>query len=553
MRGTLAVIGSLLALGACATAGVTHAPGAAPVEVHLLAINDFHGNLEPPSGGARLFNYADPARPTYVPAGGSPRLASAIGQLSRQPNAIMVAAGDIIGASPLLSSLFHDEPTIEAMSKMGLAITTVGNHEFDEGWKELRRMQDGGCHPLDGCQGPAPFRGAQFEYLAASTWLDTGERLFPPYAIRSFEGVKVGFIGLTLEGTPDVITPAARAGLTFRDEAETVNALVPELQAQGVQSIVVLIHEGGYGGRGLDDCHGLTGTITDIVPKFDKAVDVVVTGHTNGIYICTVDGRLVTGAGAYGTRVTDIKMIIDPKSGDVIGKSARDIPIALDAFPEDRTQLDLIAAYKVKAEPLMNRPVGRITATITRAGGATGESALGDVIADSMLDVAREQDARVEIAFMNPGGIRSDLPFRNGGEATYGDIFTVQPFGNELIALTLTGAQIQALLIQQYQPGGGNNILQVSDGFTFSWRQAQGQPIEVIPGSVKLHGTPIAPAQTYRVVTNAFLVGGGDNFVAFIEGVDRVTVGNDVQALEAYMKKHSPLTGSVKGRITRVD
>jgi 5'-nucleotidase len=553
MRITLAAVGSLFALAACTTVGATRTPPAASlVEVHLLAINDFHGNLEPPSGGAKIFNYADPAKPTFIPAGGSPRLASAIAELSKQPNAIMVAAGDIIGASPLLSSLFHDEPTIEAMSKMGLALTTVGNHEFDEGWKELRRMQDGGCHPVDGCKGPAPFKGAQFEYLAASTYLDTGETLFPPYAIREFQGVKVGFIGLTLEGTPDVITPAARVGLTFKDEAETVNALVPKLQAQGVQSIVVLIHEGGYAGQGLDDCHGLTGTIANIVPKFDKAVDVVVTGHTNGIYICTVDGRLVTGAGAYGTRVTDIKLMIDPKSGDIVGKSARDIPIALDKFHEDQAQLDLIAAYKVKAEPLMNRPVGRITATITRAGGSTGESALGDIIADSMLEAAREQDPKIEIAFMNPGGIRSDLPFKNNGEVVYSDIFTVQPFGNELVSLTLTGAQIEALLKQQYQPSGGNNILQVSDGFTFTWRQPQGQPIEIVPGSVKLNGKPIVPTQTYRVVTNNFLVGGGDNFVAFKDGIDRVTVGVDVQAFESWMKSHTPITGAVKGRITRM-
>lgn len=551
MRGIHLSVGCLLALGACASSPVTKTASLAPVEVHLLAINDFHGNLEPPSGGARIFNYANPAKPTYIPAGGAPRLASAIAQLSAQPNAIMVAAGDLIGASPLLSSLFHDEPTIEAMSAMGLAVTAVGNHEFDEGWQELRRMQVGGCHPVDGCQGPAPFKGARFQYLAASTYLDTGETLFPPYAIREFAGVRVGFIGLTLEGTPDLITPASRGGVSFKDEAETVNALVPKLQAQGVESIVVLIHEGGYGGQGLDDCHGLTGTIAEIVPKFDRAVDVVVTGHTNGIYICTVDNRLVTGAGAYGTRVTDIKLMIDPKSRDVVGKSARDIPIALDAFAEDKAQLDLIAAYKAKAEPLMNRAVGRITTTITRAGGTTGESALGDLIADSMLEAARQQDPRVEIAFMNPGGIRSDLPFKNGGVVTYGDIFTVQPFGNELIALTLTGAQIEAALRQQYQPSGGNNILQVSEGFSFSWRQGPGQPIEIPPGSIKLNGKPLEAGQAYRVVTNNFLVGGGDNFLAFKDGLARTTVGGDVQALETYMRARAPLTGEVKGRITR--
>lgn len=552
MRNSLVAVLGLLGLGACASVATSASSGLAPVEVHILAINDFHGNLEPPSGGARIFNPANPNRWDIVPGGGAPRLATAVAQLAaRAPDrTIMVAAGDLIGASPLLSSLFHDEPTIESMSKMGLALTSVGNHEFDEGWQELRRMQDGGCHPVDGCKGPAPFKGAEFQYLAASTYLDDGKTLFPPYAIREFDGVKVGFIGLTLEGTPDVITPAARAGITFKDEAETVNSLVPKLQAEGVEAIVVLLHEGGFTNATQDDCHGLTGTITEIVPKFDKAVDVVVTGHTNGIYICTLDGRLVTSAGAYGTRVTDISILVDPKTRDVIGSKARDIVIRQDAFAEDAGQVELIGAYKVKAEPLMNRPVGKITAEITRSGGANGESAMGDIIADSMLEAARKEAGKVDIAFMNPGGIRADLPFKNNGEVTFGDIFAVQPFGNELVVLTLTGEQIEAVLKQQYQPSG-NNILQVSDGFTFIWRQPAGQPIEIVPGSVKLNGQPLVASQPYRVVTNNFLVGGGDSFVGFKVGTDRVTIGTDVDALEQYVKARSPISPGEKGRVTK--
>lgn len=553
MRKLHLTFGALLALGACATSATAPQPvGSTAVEVHLLAINDFHGNLEPPSGGTRIFNYADPSKPTNIPAGGSPRLATAVTELSQQPNSIMVAAGDLIGASPLLSSLFHDEPTIESMSKMGLAITSVGNHEFDEGWQELRRMQDGGCHPVDGCQGPAPFEGAKFEYLAASTYLDNGETLFPPFAIREFQGVKVGFIGLTLKGTPDIIAPAARAGISFKDEAETVNALVPKLEAQGVEAIVVLLHEGGYTGQSLDDCHGLTGAIADIVPKFDKAVDVVVSGHTNGIYICTIDGRLVTSAGSYGTRITDIKLMIDPKSGDIIGKSARDIPIAFDKFAEDKTQLDLIAAYKAKAEPLMKRPVGKITAAISRSRNDHGESALGDLIADAMLEAARQQAGKVDIAFMNPGGIRSDLPFKNGGDVNYTDIFTVQPFGNDLVVMTLTGSEIETILKQQYLPTG-NNILQVSEGFSFTWRQPEGQPIEIVPGSMKLNGQPLVPGQPYRIVTNNFLAGGGDSFFGFKIGTHRVTLGKDLQALEDYVEAHTPIAGGIRNRITRAN
>ena len=553
MRNSFVAAIALAALAGCTTAAQPSAPiaGAAPVEVHILAINDFHGNLEPPSSGAKVFNPATPREWGATPAGGAPRLATAIAKLAeRNPaNTIMVAAGDLIGASPLLSSLFHDEPTIESMSKMGLALTSVGNHEFDEGWKELRRMQEGGCHPVDGCKGPAPFKGAAFQYLAASTYLENGDTLFPSYAIREFSGVKVGFIGLTLEGTPDVITPAARVGISFKDEAETVNALVPKLRSQGVEAIVVLIHEGGYTTGALDDCHGLSGTIADIVPKFDKAVDVVVTGHTNGIYICTVDGRLVTSAGAYGTRVTDISILLDPKSGDVIGSKARDIIIAQSDYAEDPAQIALIGAYKKQAEPLMNRVVGQITATVTRAGNTHGESALGDIIADSMLAAGRRDGAKADIGFMNPGGIRTDLPFRDG-KVTYSDIFAVQPFGNDLVAMTLTGADILSLLKQQYQ-ASGNNILQVSEGFTFTWRQPAGKPIEIAADSVKLNGQPIVASQTYRVVTNNFMAGGGDGFTAFENGTDPVLIGTDIASLEDWLQTRSPLDNTIRGRITR--
>lgn len=551
MRYTPVAIASLLALAACATSPAAITSGA-PVQVNLLAINDFHGNLDPPGGGVFVIDRANPNTRSSVPGGGAPRLATAVRELSQRPNTVMVAAGDLIGASPLLSSLFHDEPTIEALSEMGLAITSVGNHEFDEGWQELKRMQTGGCHPVDGCKGPKPFAGAKFEYLAASTFMDDGTTLFPPYSIREFDGVKVGFIGMTLEGTPDVITPAARAGIRFADEAETVNALVPKLQRQGVEAIVVLLHEGGFTTGAQDDCRGLSGTIIDIVPKFDKAVDVVVTGHTNGIYICTVDGRLVTSAGAYGTRLTDIQLLIDPVSKDVIGAKARDVMIAADAWAEDPAQVALINAYRAQAEPLMKRVVGSTSAVIARGRTETGETPLGDIIADSMLAAARRAEPGTQIAFMNPGGIRADLPLNPGGQLTFADIFSVQPFGNDLVVITLTGAEIETVLKQQYQPSG-NNILQVSDGFEFAWRQPAGQPIEIIPGSIKLNGAPLVPTQTYRVVTNNFLAGGGDSFVAFKSGKDKVTVGSDLEALEAYVTASSPLASVNKGRIKRVD
>lgn len=549
MRNGFVAIGAALGLAACATAPVSS--GSAVVQVNLLAINDFHGNLDAPPRGAYVVDRANPRSNATIPAGGAPRLATAVRELSQRPNTIMVAAGDLIGASPLLSSLFHDEPTIESLSEMGLAIASVGNHEFDEGWEELKRMQDGGCHPKDGCKGPKPFAGAKFEYLAASTFLDSGETLFPPYAVRTFDGVKVGFIGLTLEGTPDVITPAAGVGLRFADEADTVNALVPKLQADGVEAIVVLLHEGGFTIGGQDDCRGLSGAIIDIVPRFDKAVDVVVTGHTNGIYICTVDGRLVTSAGAYGTRVTDIALQIDRESGNVLGASARDIPIAVDVYAEDPGQVQLIGEYRKLADPLMKREVGRATGEITRSKDSHGQSALGDIIADAMLEAARVQAPDTQIAFMNPGGVRADIPM-NGGVVTFNDIFAVQPFANDLVVMTLTGKDIQTILEEQYQPSG-NNILHVSEGFAFTWRQPAGGKIEIISGSIKLNGVTLEPTARYRIVTNNFLATGGDGFAGFKAGVDRVTVGGDIDALESYVTAHSPITSTINRRITRVD
>jgi len=263
----------------------------------------------------------------------------------------------------------------------------------------------------------------------------------------------------------------------------------------------------------------------------------------------------VTSAGAYGTRLTDIAMTIDPRTGDVIGKSARDVVITLDGYAEDADQVALIAQYRVMAEPLMNRPVGATTASFSRSGGGAdgaGESVMGNLIADAMLEAAKKVEPGVQIAFMNPGGIRADLVRRDTGVVTFGDIFAIQPFGNDLVAITLTGAQIEQVLREQYQPSG-NNILQVSEGFSFTWRQAQGQPIEIVPGSVKLNGAPLVADQPYRIVTNNFLVGGGDSFSGFKVSTKREILGSDITALEDYVVAHSPLAPAAKGRILRVE
>src|ERR1700731_739047 len=400
----LAALALLVATGLAPQA---FAENAAPVDVRILAINDFHGYLRPPAGGIRISDPDDKTKKIMVPAGGAEHMATLVKQLrENRKNTIFVAAGDLIGASPFLSAMFHDEPTIEALSMMGLEVASVGNNEFDEGKDELLRMQNGGCHPTDKCQGPHPFPGAKFQYLAASTIAtDTGKTIFPPYEIREFEGIPVAFIGLTLKGTPGIISPVSAAGLEFKDEAETVNALVPELKARGVEAIVVLIHEGGFPTGDYNECPGISGPIVEIVKKFDSAVDVVISGHTHQAYVCEIDGRLVTSADKYGTIVTAIDLKLDPVTRDVISARADNIIVRTASYASDPEQTALLQSYDKFAAPIANRPAGSITETLSRAPNEAGESALGDIIADAQLAATRaDRDGGAAIPFTNPAG-----------------------------------------------------------------------------------------------------------------------------------------------------
>src|SRR5256886_2706003 len=378
-----------------------------PVDLRILAINDFHGNLRPPPGGIRIADPADGTKSSAVPAGGAEHMATLVRQLREgHRNTIFVAAGDLIGASPFLSAMFHDEPTIESLSMMGLDVASVGNHEFDEGENELLRMQNGGCHPKDGCQGPHPFAGAKFRYLAASTIeKSTGKSVFPAYEIREFDGIPVAFIGLTLKGTPLIVAPDGVASLEFRDEAETVNALIPELKARGVEAIVVLIHEGGLPTGDYDECPGISGPIVEIVKKFDRAVDVVVSGHTHRAYVCEIDGRLVTSADKYGTLVTAIDLKLDPATRDVVSAKADNTIVRIAEYAKDAQQTALLEAFDKFAAPIAGRPAGSVTETLSRTPNPAGESALGDIIADAQLAAtASEKNGGAVDAFTHPGG-----------------------------------------------------------------------------------------------------------------------------------------------------
>ncbi|MGY3544866.1 5'-nucleotidase [Bradyrhizobium sp. USDA 4472] len=552
MRHLLRLSGFAFALAALPAAAQT----AAPVELRILAINDFHGNLRPPPGGIRINDPEDKSKKVMVAAGGAEYMATLVKQLREgHKNTIFVAAGDLIGASPFLSAMFHDEPTVESLSMMGLAITSVGNHEFDEGKAELLRMQNGGCHPEDGCRGPHPFTGAKFHYLAASTVeTATGKSVLPPYEIREFEGIPVAFIGLTLKETAGIVSPKGIAGLEFRDEAETVNALVPQLKARGVEAIVVLIHQGGEPSGDYNECPDITGPIVDIVKKFDRAVDLVVSGHTHRAYVCNIDGRLVTSGDKYGTLVTAIDLKLDPVTRDIVGARAENIIVATASLARDPEQTALIDAYDKLSAPIANRPAGSVTQTLSRVPDDAGESALGDVIADAQLAATRDaKDGSAVIAFTNPGGIRTDLVPKENGAVSYGDLFASQPFRNRLVTMTLSGGQLKDLLEQQWLDPKRPRILQVSNGFSYTWDASKPFGERVMADKMILNGKPIEPAAGYRVTLNDYLAAGGDGFSAAKQGVSPQYGGYDADALFAFFKAHGPIGPLPPTRILRVN
>lgn len=552
MRHLLRLTSCALALAVLPAAGQT----VAPVELRILAINDFHGNLRPPPGGIRINDPEDKNKKVMVAAGGVEYMATLVKQLREgHKNTILAAAGDLIGASPFLSAMFHDEPSVEALSMMGLAITSVGNHEFDEGKTELLRMQNGGCHPEDGCQGPRPFTGAKFHYLAASTIeTATGKSVLPPYEIREFEGIPVAFIGLTLRETAGIVSPSGIAGLEFRDEAETVNALVPQLRARGIEAIVVLIHQGGEPSGDYNECPAITGPIVDIVKKFDRAVDVVISGHTHRAYVCQIDGRLVTSGDKYGTLVTTIDLKLDPATRDIVSARAENVIVANASLAKDPEQTALIDAYDKLSAPIANRPAGSVTQTLSRVPNDAGESALGDVIADAQLAATKDaKDGSAVIALTNPGGIRTDIIPKENGAVSYGELFASQPFRNRLVTMTFTGSQLKDMLEQQWLDPKRPRILQVSIGFSYSWDASKPFGERVIVDKMTLNGKPIEPATGYRVTVNDYLAVGGDGFTVAKQGASPQYGGYDADALFAFFKAHGPIGPLPPTRILRVN
>lgn len=550
------------------------------VDVQLLSFNDFHGNLQPPAGSSgQVTHVHEDGTTEKTDAGGVEYLATSLRE-ARKGNrySVTAAAGDMVGASPLLSGLFHDEPTIEAMNKVGLDVAGVGNHEFDEGRAELARLQNGGCHPEEGCfEDGKVFEGADFPYLAANvTDEKTGKPVLKPYTIWKRGDVRIGFIGVTLEGTPDIVSAEGVKGLKFHDEAETVNKYARILERKGVKSVVALIHEGGAPASPAYnyDCDspgpgdGISGPIAEIAGKITSRVDALVTGHTHQAYACTIPDpsgtpRTVTSAASFGKLYTDTTLTYDRRTRDIVrtGVSSANHVVRRDQ-PKAADMTALIERWNTIAAPVANRPVGHIATDIPGRGAGTPELPLGDLIADAQLEAMAPADkGGAELALMNPGGIRSDLAYAASGSegdgvVTYGEAFTVQPFTNMLTAVGLTGEQLLTALRQQVS--GSNEaspkILQISEGFTYTLDLTRSGADRIVTDSVRLNGEPIDPQRTYRVAMNEFLAGGGDGFAVFKEATDKYVGNSDLDAFTAYLGAHSsaeaPLAPPKADRIT---
>ena len=598
MNPSLQKIG-VLALALSLPAALVAAPKpskAAPITVSLISMNDFHGNIAPPVGSVVVPDAANP-NGSRVTLGGAAYLSTLIKQLKSQnpKRTLVVAAGDMIGASQITSGLFHDEPTIEILGQIGLDISSVGNHEFDRGRTELTRIQKGGCYPasadgagkpgVDTCMHDGRYPGAKFQYLSANV-VDTatGKTLFPAYTIRDMGGVKVGFIGMTLKDTPTVVTPAGVAGLRFDDEVDTVKRLVPEMRAKGATVFVVLIHQGGQtkAKTVLDkSCPGLYGDIVDLADRLDPAIDVVVSGHTHQEYVCfRPNGRLITQTGSYGRLVSKIDITVDGTTKKVIAKDANNhvvlndvgikdaegkalpVPVGYQVLAKDPAIDQIVKRYGGLSAPITDVVVGRVTVPLERKSSPSGESPLGNLISDIYLAATSDAsygDKAAQIAFTNSGSMRSDL---SSVTVTFGSLFNVMPFGNNLVTMDLTGAQILRLLEQQWekpQPPTSNRVMPVSSGFTYSWDASQptaaeaGKGNRVVPGSMKLHGEPIQMDKSYRVTVNNFIATGGDNYTMLTQGTNQQAGEIDLVAAKLYFRVKGVVKEPSMGRITRIN
>lgn len=519
------------------------------VPVRLIGFNDLHGNLEPPSGSSgRVTVPGTPA--TTVDAGGAAYLATHVERLrSAARNSVVVSAGDAIGASPVISALFHDEPTVEVLNQIGVQAMALGNHELDEGYAELQRIQGGGCHPVDGCDFRSYYDGTDFPILGANVTKSNGRAALLPSKVVRSGGMRVGIIGVTLKGLPDVVAREGIRGLEFGDEVAAIDRTSAALQRQGVKAQVVLVHQGddvADASTGPNACSVKDGgPATAIATRSTSRVDAFMTAHSHQGYNCVVTdpaGRerpMIQGL-SFGRLLSVVDLRIDRRTKDVVRSATRATnEVVTRTVTPDAAVTRIIDQAKTLAAPLANRPVGDITADITRTPAPSGETPLGNVIADAQL--AATQGAGAQVALMNPGGVRADLVYAGSpagegdGVVTYGEAFSVQPFGNVLQTVTLTGAQLKAVLEQQFEV---NRVLQPSSTLTYSYSTSA--PVGSKVSAIRIGGTAVDPAASYRVTINNFLSAGGDGFTTLTAGTSTTGGEVDLDAFIDYLADAQP-------------
>ncbi|GHF11679.1 bifunctional metallophosphatase/5'-nucleotidase [Amycolatopsis deserti] len=558
LRRCVAVTAATLAAVTVTAAPASAAQPSGTTDVRLITFNDFHGNLEPPTGSSGRVTLPDGST---VNAGGAAYLATHVKQLeSEVRNSVLLSAGDNVGASPVASALFHDEPTVEFLNEMGVRASVVGNHEFDEGYRELQRMQFGGCHPTDGCQFRDDYPGADFPFLGSNVYFDNGAPALLPFTVEFSGGQPIGVIGATLKDLPTVVSAEAIKGLEFGDEVEAINRTSGWLDRLGIKAQVVLLHQGDETrGGGPDSCTVKPGPAGQIAQRVSASVDAIFTGHSHQQYNCSIadpagNPRPVIQGLSFGRLLSVVDLKIDKKTRDVVRSAtvAHNHLVTRDVTP-DPAVVKLVDEAVTKAAPIANQRIGSITGDLKAAGAPSGESTLGDVIADAQLEATAANGA--QIAITNPGGIRADLNYASStagegdGVVTYGEAFTVQPFGNIMQTITLTGANLKNVLEQQWT-ASSTRILQISS--TLHYTYSASAPIGSKVQNITVGGVPVDPAATYRVSVNNFLAGGGDGFTEFTKGTDLAGGPVDLDALIAYFGAHSPIAPPAADRITVV-
>ena len=539
----------------------------APLQLRIIGINDFHGHLEPGDNAVQVPDPRHSTRTVALRSGGAAYLATRIRELrSDAPHSLVISSGDLIGASPFVSGLFYDEPTVAVMNAIGLDVNAVGNHEFDRGVAELQRIVAGGCRAESSggrisCPGQIPFAGVRFPFIAANVTDRDGKALFAPSFVREID-VRIGIIGAVTRSTASIVKQDGVAGLRFAAEAAALNQTAAELRRQGVHTLIAVIHEGGDADGGFNACDNPRGAIFEIARELDRSIDAVLSAHTHHGYNCRVGGRPIIQGASFGRLVSVVDLTIDRTSGGVVadGTQSRNVPVpnGLSRDPALAAQYPPLACpvYAARAAPLASRPAGRLAGGFDRTPSVGGDHALGRLIADAQLAATRSFSA--VIALTNPGGIRANLRPHADASVTYADVFAVQPFGNTLVTLSLTGAQLRALLEQQWSARKSERarMLQPSRGLSYAWDPKRPVGARVIADSLRLDGQRIESERAYRVTVNDFLALGGDGFTVLRDGTDRSGGPLDVEAIAAYLRLESaaqPLAPDRQSRIRRAD